>query len=452
MPKIVILGAGLTGLSIAYFLEKAGFFDYQIFEKTDRPGGLLKTHHENGFVFDHTGHFLHINNPIFECFLEEIYGLKNMNMLNRKSFIYSNKTNTPYPFQKNLYGLPTKIIVDCITRFIKRKTTIKNPKNFHQWVEKYFGLGFGKHFFFPYNSKLLNIKPKDLMPSWTGRFVPKIELKELLECSLEPKEYSLDGYNSSFFYPKSGGIEQLVKQIISKLKQKIETNHSAHCIDKSRKKIYFQNGHSVDYQMLFSTIPLTNLLKSISNQTMNNFKSTADKLGCNQVVNFNIGIKRENLSEKHWVYFPEKKFKFYRVGFWHNFADSMVPEGHSSLYGEVSFRPELNNKSSKEKLLNQSINQALKFFNIKNSEISIQKTLFLEHAYVVYNLWREQNLKKLHETLNKENIHSIGRFGEWKYSSMQEAVLDGLENSKMALEKCLPKNSKIHTLEKEKYL
>ncbi len=438
MPKVVILGAGLTGLSMAYFLEKSGFYDYQIFEKSERPGGLLKTHQENGFTFDHTGHFLHINNPIFEGFLEKIYGLKNMNMLNRKSFIFSNQTYTPYPFQKNLYGLPKNIIIDCIIGFIKRKNRLKNPKNFYQWVKKHFGLGLGKHFFFPYNSKLLNIKPKELMPSWTGRFVPKVELKDLLECSLEQKEYSLDGYNSSFFYPKDGGIEALVKSIVSKIKQKIEINHEAHSIDSKKRLIYFKNNKTIDFQTLFSTIPLTNLLENLSAGTKFNFKSVAEKLSCNQVLNFNIGINRENLSEKHWIYFPEKEFKFYRIGFWHNFSDSMAPKGQSSLYGEVSFNAE-KTKQCKEALLDQSISQILKFFNIKNSEVSIQKTLFLQHAYVVYDRWREENLYKIHKDLKSINIHSIGRFGQWKYSSMQEAVLDGLENSKLALEKALPK-------------
>ena len=33
MAKIIIIGAGLTGLSTAYHLEQAGYYDFQIFEK-----------------------------------------------------------------------------------------------------------------------------------------------------------------------------------------------------------------------------------------------------------------------------------------------------------------------------------------------------------------------------------------------------------------------------------
>ena len=51
-------------------------------------------------------------------------------------------------------------------------------------------------------------------------------------------------------------------------------------------------------------------------------------------------------------------------------------------------------------------------------------------------MWREKNITKIHNTLKLENIHSIGRYGQWKYSSMQEAVLDG----KQVVEKLITNN------------
>lgn len=49
--KVAVVGAGLTGLTTAFYLRKAGV-DVQVFEKADRPGGVIKTHHENGFTFE----------------------------------------------------------------------------------------------------------------------------------------------------------------------------------------------------------------------------------------------------------------------------------------------------------------------------------------------------------------------------------------------------------------
>ena len=50
-PKVAIVGAGLTGLTAAFYLQKAGV-DIHVFEKTDRAGGTIKTNTENGFIFE----------------------------------------------------------------------------------------------------------------------------------------------------------------------------------------------------------------------------------------------------------------------------------------------------------------------------------------------------------------------------------------------------------------
>ena len=48
---IIIAGAGLTGLTLAYYLKKQGRSPI-VLEKADRPGGVIQTHTENGFTFE----------------------------------------------------------------------------------------------------------------------------------------------------------------------------------------------------------------------------------------------------------------------------------------------------------------------------------------------------------------------------------------------------------------
>ncbi len=50
-PSIAIVGAGLTGLSCAYHLEKKGFSPI-LFEKEDHPGGRIYSEKVNGFILD----------------------------------------------------------------------------------------------------------------------------------------------------------------------------------------------------------------------------------------------------------------------------------------------------------------------------------------------------------------------------------------------------------------
>ncbi|MFA9391754.1 MAG: protoporphyrinogen oxidase [Prolixibacteraceae bacterium] len=48
---VVIIGAGLTGLTMAFYLKKAGL-SVALIEKADRTGGVIQSHSEEGFLFE----------------------------------------------------------------------------------------------------------------------------------------------------------------------------------------------------------------------------------------------------------------------------------------------------------------------------------------------------------------------------------------------------------------
>lgn len=422
MADVVILGAGLTGLSAAYHLEKNNFFDYKIFDKNPTAGGLCGSIQEQGYTFDYTGHLLHISDPYFENLIFNLMPKSEFNNISRNAFIYSKNVYTAYPYQVNLYGLPTEVIIECIEGFINKKK-ISNPKNFYQWAMSNFGLGITKNFFVPFQTKIFDYDIKKISASWTGRFVPQTSLNEMLKGSLEQKPIE-KGYNSSFYYPKKGGIYSWVKRLADELTNPILNNFELKEIDIKNRELIFTNGHVEKYNQIINTIPLDSLLKKIKEPENINLKNAHKNLLCNSVINFNIGVKNRKLSkDKHWIYFPEEEFPFYRIGFSDNFSEHMTPKNCSALYGEIAFtQRDALYKSDKLKI---SLKKAKELLNISKEEIDIEKIIHIDHGYVVYNQWREKNLEKVLRQLSSLDINCAGRYGEWKYSSMQEAVLDG---------------------------
>lgn len=424
MAGVVILGAGLTGLSAAYHLDCSNI-PYQIFEKSDRPGGLLKSVSECGYTFDHTGHYLHVSDDGFKHFLDHTIGIAAFNIIQRRSAIFSHNVLTEYPFQMNLYGLPSDVIADCIEGFVKRHTRIKDPQNFHRWVLKHFGAAIGKHFFFPYNRKLLSYDLKKVHPAWTGRFVPSTSLQSIVEGCLPYKQNTTAGYNSSFFYPKQGGIERIIASIAKKITQPAHVNHEVVHIDAQSRRIHFANGASTTYTTLISTLPLNRLLGLLKEPAHTNVKQAQRHLLHNSVVNMNLGFDVPLHHDKHWIYFPEEIYPFYRLGFWHNVSASLVPPGHSAVYGEFSYLPQHHSAGTLQRMIDEARSKTLAFLGVGSHHKTVEKILHLEHAYVIYDNWRQQNLQPLLDQLQTLNIHSIGRYGAWKYSSMQEAYQDG---------------------------
>lgn len=435
MQRIIIIGAGLTGLSAAYHLEQQEHLNVDVYEQENTVGGLTRSFRKNGFTFDYTGHFLHSNNPYFSEFLEKIFAPGELQSIQRNAKIFLNKGFISYPFQTNITQLPPDIMSKCVETFIKRPHTKQGPKNFKEWLLNGFGKGMCEEFFFPYNKKILSYPLHKAMPEQGGRFVPKTSLVDMLTPLHDPSKKNV-GYNAHFLYPQHGGIQSFSTNILKKLANKPKTNHTVAQIDPYKKQVFFSNGTSESYDVLVSTMPLDTLLKKTLFNTSTNLSHQAQNLICNTVINVNIGTTRPFITNNHWMYFPESAYSFYRVGCWNAISSSLAPENMSSLYAEVSALYPTEKEITKK--IRRAKEDILKFFNIKNSEVCIEQTLTLRHAYVIYNEWRKKNLPDLLETLKLNfDIYSVGRFGSWKYSSMQEAIMDGKETAEKIKEiKC----------------
>lgn len=423
MARIVIIGAGLTGLSTAYHLEKLGLTDFKIYEKERTVGGLCRSVEQDGFTFDYTGHLLHSSDPYFSTLLKEIVGLESFNNIKRRSYIYSHNTYTHYPFQSNLHGLPLNVIAECIEGFVLRPKEEQTDETFYDWAVRKFGTGIVKHFFAPYQQKIFAYDSKKIAASWTSRFVPDTSLEEIIAGIAQPHTDNAKGYNGQFLYPKSGGINYWIKKFAAHIKTEIHTNYCVESIDTKNKVITFTNGDFEKYETLVSTMPLDTLLNMTKEPSSSSIKKAVPKLLCNSVANFNLGIQSDNVSNKHWVYLPENKFPHYRMGFYHNFSENMTPNGCSSVYGEYAY---LHQKQETLKRILEDAKKATReLLQVSEAQVITERTMFISHAYVIFDFWREKNLPLLLNALETEKIHSIGRYGAWKYSSMQEAVLDG---------------------------
>jgi len=421
MTRVVIIGAGLTGLSAAYHLEQKKFHDYVILEKNKTVGGLCSSVTQDGFTFDYTGHLLHINDPYFRNFIIQLVGLDFFNHIQRKSYIYSYNRYTHYPYQINLHGLPNNVIVDCIQGFVER-TQYKKKRSFKDWVLTNFGNGFANHFFAPYQEKIFSYPIDKITASWTSRFVPTTTLSDILNGTLQKPQENI-GYNAQFYYPKKGGIISWVQKIADALLNPIATDCAVTQIDTNKKIVYTNNGQQEQYDYLINTIPLNTLLSLLKEKPTMDCKKAAKKLKCNSVFNFNLGINKPSISDRHWIYYPEKKYPFYRVGFPHNLSQQMTPNGCSSLYGEIAF---INTPyAALFEQYRKARKQIKQQFGFVHADIVTEKLITIPHAYVIFDFWREKNVHHLLNRLEQEQIYSIGRYGAWKYASMQESVLDG---------------------------
>lgn len=419
ISKVVILGAGLTGLSAAYHLDT----DYEIYEKESEVGGLCRSRCINGFIFDQAVHAIYSQDEYATALIKK---LLNGNLLSqaRSSWIYSRGVLTLYPFQANTFGLPIEVVKECVLGFIEARYSgneRRRSANFEDWIYNTFGSGIAEHFMIPFNRKLWATDLKEMSIRWIGGRIPQPDLEEVLEGALSNQRKGF-GLNESFWYPRYGGIEALPKAFLPHVGN-INLNQEVSAIYPDERRIVMADSCSRRYDKLISSLPLPRLMDMIDPVPISVQKASS-QLRCNKVYSVNIGVNRANISNAHWIYFPEQDFVFHRISFPMNFSPFMAPEGASSITAEISASA---SKEISEHGLVQRVIDDLILARVleKDDEILVTDLVSLDPAYVIYNHSHNKNVSLIHQFLCDKEIYPCGRFGMWEYYNMDHAILSG---------------------------
>ncbi len=424
---IVIVGAGLAGLSTAYHLQGVS---YRLFEREREVGGLCRSYEKEGFTFDYTGHLLHFRQAEIKALVERLLAGK-LEKHARKSFVYSHRTYTEYPFQVNTYGLPPEVVRECLLGFVETLTKPASAlsakdRSFKQWILDNLGEGMAKHFMIPFNEKLWKVSLDELTSDWVSWLVPKPELKDVINGALGIKDKAF-GYNPSFLYPASSGIKALPESFLPGI-QTVASGMELVEVDTKRRRAQFRNrqdGRVVDeaYESLVSTIPIPELVGRCRDFPQH-LKEAAQGLRWVSVSNVNLAVAREQVSDKHWLYFPEPAYPFYRVGFPMNFSPALGRAGCSSMYVELSHRP--TERISDDELVHRS-RAGLEQAGIlrREDELVVADIKDLHYAYVYFDRHRAKAVPAILTELERRGIFSIGRYGRWEHTSMEDAIGQG---------------------------
>jgi len=430
--KNLILGAGLAGLSAAASLPRD---ETLVLEREAEVGGLCRSRMVDGFTFDCTGHLLHLRDPEIREMVHSMLP-RTFQSVERRSLIYSKGVYTGYPFQANTHGLPPEVVRECAVGFVesplRRQGEAAAPaENFPDWVLDTFGPGIARHFMFPYNEKLYQVRLTEMECGWVSWSIPRPSLDEVIRGSLGLEVKGL-GYNPRFLYPHQGGIHVIPRALQTRCGE-IRLGAVVRSVDLTARRVNLESGETVSYERLISTLPLDGFLDRLDPLPEPTLGKARGRLRAVRVVNFNLGVDREGVLRGHWVYFPEAEFPFYRVGSPTNYSSGVAPKGCSSLYVEVARRRE---DPVDFAALEAYVLEALQRVGIlrASDRIVAQEMILLEPAYVIYDHFRRQALPSIHRILERYGVVSTGRFGSWEYGPMESALRQGRDAARRLAE------------------
>ncbi len=419
---ILVVGAGLTGLATATRLQRS----YRLFEAEAEPGGLARTSQWRGFHFDRTGHWFHARTKEVRSFLQEVLPDGWMTV-SRKAKAFSYGVETAYPFQLHLHGHDRRTVYECLLGLWKAREerNKSRPRTFEEFILRNFGPGISRYFLVPYNEKLWGVHPSLMTADWCQRFVPVPDLSQVLAGALG---LSLDelGYNIEFLYPKEGGIGALARAMAQRLdRDRVHFNARVERIDHRRHRLLVA-GQWHDYDSLVSTMPLPELIRTLLRPPPS-VEQAASRLKSTGIFYLDAGIKNIQ-KDYHWVYVPEKRHPFYRVGIYSNAIPSMAPKGQSSLYIELADR---SVTLSDDELLRLVAPGLVEMGIIESiDDILFVRKRHIPYAYVIYDEAYRRARTRLLRFLERHDIYSAGRYGSWVYNSMEDSILEGFALAK----------------------
>jgi len=124
--SVAIIGAGITGLSSAYFIKKQNpNIDVTIYEATDRAGGKIQTYRKDGYTIE-LGPESYLGRKKIMTDVAEDIGLKDDLITNQtgQSYIYAKNKLYPIP-GGSIMGIPTDIKPFISTKLISLKGKLR---------------------------------------------------------------------------------------------------------------------------------------------------------------------------------------------------------------------------------------------------------------------------------------------------------------------------------------
>src|SRR5687768_9639366 len=342
-PKIVIIGAGPTGLGAGYRLKELGYKNFQIYDRLPYIGGLASSFTDSaGFTWDIGGHVMFSHYKYYDQCFEDLMGSDfQLNM--RECWVRMFNSWVPYPFQNNIRHLPKEVTYECLAGLVKAqaKGDHKSAKNFREFIDKVFGEGIAKHFMLPYNFKVWAHPAEMMNKEWIGERVAVLDVDRAIKNVVMGTDDFGWGPNNMFKYPLYGGTGEFYRRFGPAIgTDKIILNAAVDHIDIHNKTIRFRSGDEVKYDELISAMPLDMLVNRVLTGTIpDEIRESAGDLRHSGDYMVGVGIKQKCPSTKSWMYFPESNCPFYRVTYLSNYSPHMTPdnETHYSLLTETSY-------------------------------------------------------------------------------------------------------------------
>lgn len=430
--NVVIIGAGIAGLTLADRLSEAGLRPVLI-ECEDRIGGLARSFvYPNRAVFDIGPHRFHTDDPVVRAYIEATLG-DNLITIDRDSQLYLFGKYLPWPITlKNITALPPLMMArSAFDLLFPRKAA---NESFEDYIIEKYGRTLYRTFFKPYTEKFLDYSCSNLHRDWAEAGINRATIDKRVKTNslgalIKSVLFSKNPH-TKFLYPKTGGCGAFCDVLAAKIEARggrilTGTQVREFLVEPQGRirGIATSSGEEIPLDYVFWSGGLDALCDLGPDSV------EAPRVHYVSTVLFNYLVSGRIDRGFQWCYYGDADMEVNRISVPRNFNPGNVPEGKEGLCVEVTC-----NEDSKYWRDPFRYDCVIETFMLRAGflksldhveDVHVER---IRRTYPLYSLNYPRKIKALFRWVNETwpNLTLLGRTGRFWYNNMDHSIAASL--------------------------
>ena len=436
MTDVVVMGAGPAGLSAAYELARARQRT-TVLEADSQVGGLSKTMHHRGFLFDIGGHRFFTKIGLVEQMWRDVLGPELL-VRPRLSRIYYRHKFFDYPLRplNAVRGLGIVESARCTVSYVTARMAPRRPEeDFETWVSNRFGKRLFDIFFRTYTEKVWGLKCREISADWAAQRIQSLSLAAVIKNALIPSRIASRPKSliERFLYPRRGPGQMWEKtaELVEAGGSRVLLNTPVRTIHHDGQRITAVDTETGSHaaKHFISTLPIRDLIASMRPIAPPSIQHAAAQLRYRDYLAVCLICNVSNLFPDNWIYVHDPDVHVGRIQNYGNWSSAMVPVPGASCLGLEYFCFEGDRlwSMTDAELVQLGISEVAQLGLLRKDQVEEGVVLRVPKAYPVYDGTYKAQLAEIRGWLDQfSNLQLIGRNGMHRYNNQDHSILTGM--------------------------
>lgn len=440
LHDVLVLGAGLSGLTCALEAARGGF-SVCVLERAGQVGGLARTLEHGGYRFDLGGHRFHTKSPAVETWLLDLMGPE-MLTVPRRSHILMNGRFVDYPLR-----LPNVLLALGPARSLRiaasyvRARCRRNGQpdlSMEDWVVRRFGRALFEIYFQPYTEKVWGLACSDISSDWASSRIRVPTLGRAVAGSLLRALRPAGALLSHFRYPESGfGAipDRIAQAALATGRASLHLGNRVtglrFCAARQVWEVASEQGgvsRAISARSVVSTIPVHELARALRLDGATP-PPGIQRLDYRGVICVLLAIEAPRVSADTWTYLPDSRLIVGRSHEPRNWSPRLAPEGKTSLCVEI-FCSEGDSvwHQADAELMARAVSDLASTGLIRREQVSDAWLVRVPDAYPVHRVGYAADLKQFRDWVAQfARLRLLGRTGGHEYLNADAVIEQAIE-------------------------